>query len=61
MSGTEKMQREDPVAQQFSLDMEFVVSVLGHLLVILLLFFGLTRPESMWRWIGLPVQKKRNK
>jgi len=45
--------------RQFTLDLEFVASFIGHALIIFFIVVFLACPNAMWRWIGLPVAKKR--
>jgi len=51
----------EAVATQFTLDLEFVSACLGHALVIFFLVIFLARADAVWRWIGLPVQKQKQR
>lgn len=49
------------VATQFTLDFEFSATFVGHAFVIFMLVFFLARPNTVWRWIGLPCSPTTKK
>jgi hypothetical protein len=54
---------EAAVARQFTLDLEFAASFVGHAVIIIFIVFGFTRLNSICRWFTLsaPVVRKKKK